>query len=257
MTQVCGKIGHDVIEGLGHRREGIVGSEDDVVAAEDLNCCVQRLTVICQRVAPQRAGQAARQIGGVGGGAGDDRPLVEPADHRRQPAAAVRQADSHFGSTRERAAGDQRRPGQCGLDGHPGAEAKSHLGHPGRQVLVTGMDQDQGIKFVRDREESVQARVGQLGTADLCADLDTEESRMAHAPAHLVDGPVGVLQGDGAQRSEAGRVLVDDPGEELVLSRRQFDRAGGRRLVAERHWNRRKNLHGNTFTIHIDEPGIR
>ena len=119
------------------------------------------------------------------------------------------------------------------------------------------MDQHQGAKFMRDGKEPVQARVGQLHTADPGADLDTEESRMAHAPTHLVDGPVGVLQGDGAQRGEAGWVLAHDPGEELVLSRRQFGRAGGRRLVAERHRNRRKNLHGNAFTIHIDEPGFR
>jgi hypothetical protein len=119
------------------------------------------------------------------------------------------------------------------------------------------MDQDQGAKFMRDGKKPVQARVGQLGAADLRADLDTDESALAHAPAHLVDGPVGVLQGDRAQRSEAGWVLVHDPGEELVLSRRQFGRPGCRRLVAERHRNRRKHLHGNAFTIHIDEPGIR
>jgi hypothetical protein len=119
------------------------------------------------------------------------------------------------------------------------------------------MHQDQCAKFVRDGKEPVQGRVGQLGTVDLRADLDTEESPMAHAPAHLVDGPVGVLQGDGAQRSEAGGVLVHDPREELVLSRRQLGRAGRRRLVAERHRNRRKHLHGNAFTVHIDEPGFR
>ncbi len=145
----------------------------------------------------------------------------------------------------------------CRLDGHAGAEAQSQPGHPGRQVLVTRMDQDQGAEFMRDGEEPVQARVGQLGTADLRADLDTEESRSAHAPAHLVDGPVGVLQGDGAQRREAGWVLAHDPGEELVLSRRQFGRAGRGRLVAERHRNRRKHLYRNTFTIHVGEPGVR
>jgi hypothetical protein len=119
------------------------------------------------------------------------------------------------------------------------------------------MDQDQRAEFMRDSEEPVQARVGELGAADLCADLDAEEAPIAHAPAHLVDGPVGVLQGDGAQRSEAGWVLVHNPGEELVLSRCQFGGAGSRRPVAERHRNRRKHLHGNAFTIHIDEPGFR
>ena len=88
------------------------------------------------------------------------------------------------------------------------------------------MDQDQGAEFMRDGEEPVHARVGQLGAADLRADLDTEESTMAHAPPHLVDGAVGVLQGDGAQRSEAGWVPAHDPREEFVLSRRQFGRAG-------------------------------
>jgi hypothetical protein len=119
------------------------------------------------------------------------------------------------------------------------------------------MDQDQGAEFMRDGEEPIQARVGQLGTADPRADLDTEEPRTAHAPAHLVDGPVGVLQCDGAQRSEAGWVPVQDPGEELVLSRRQFGRTGRRRLVAERHRNRRKHLYSNVFAIHIGEPGFR
>jgi hypothetical protein len=46
--QVGGQVGHDVVDGLGHRREGVVGSEDDVVATEDLYRCVQRPTVVCQ-----------------------------------------------------------------------------------------------------------------------------------------------------------------------------------------------------------------
>jgi hypothetical protein len=78
---------------------------------------------------------------------------------------------------------------------------------------------------MRDGEEPVQAGVGQLGAEDLCADLDTEESRLAHAPARLVNRPIGILQGDGAQRREAGRVPAHDPSEEIVLSRRQFGRA--------------------------------
>jgi hypothetical protein len=89
------------------------------------------------------------------------------------------------------------------------------------------MDQDQDTKFVRDAKEPVQARVGELDIPDPRADLDTEETRLVHAPAHLVDGPVGVLQCDGAQRSEASWMLVGDPGEELVLRRRQFGGAGG------------------------------
>jgi hypothetical protein len=50
--QVGGQGGDDVVEGLGHRREGVVGSEDDVVAAKDFNRCVQRGAVVCQAVAP-------------------------------------------------------------------------------------------------------------------------------------------------------------------------------------------------------------
>jgi hypothetical protein len=119
------------------------------------------------------------------------------------------------------------------------------------------MDQDQCAEFVRDGEEPVQARVGEFGTADLRADFDTEEARIAHIPAHLVDGCIRILQRDGAQRREAGWVLAHDPGEELVLSRRQFGRAGRGRVVAERHRNRRKHLYGNAFPIHVGEPGIR
>jgi hypothetical protein len=116
------------------------------------------------------------------------------------------------------------------------------------------MDQDQGAKFMRGGKKAVQARVGELGSADLRADLDTEEARLAHALAHLVDGPVGVLQCDGAERSEASWMLVGDAGEELVLRRGQVGSAGGRRPVAERHRNRGKDLHPNAFVVHIDEP---
>ena len=99
-----------------------------------------------------------------------------PISAGRAPPPCARQIRT-VGSARERAAGDQRRRGHCRLDGHPGAEAQSQPGHPGRQVLVTGMDQDQRAEFMRDGEEPVQARVGQLDTADLRTDLDTEESR--------------------------------------------------------------------------------
>jgi hypothetical protein len=169
----------------------------------------------------------------------------------------MRQADSHFGSARQSAAGNQRRRGHCRLDGHSGPEAQAQPRHPGRHVLVTRMDQHQGTEFVRDGKEPVQARVGQLDTADLGADFDTEESGTANAPPHLVDGAVGGLQCDGAQRGETGWVLVHDAGEELVLSRRQFGCTCRGRLVAERHWNRRKHLYGNTFTIHVDKTGVR
>ena len=117
------------------------------------------------------------------------------------------------------------------------------------------MHQDQSAKFMRDGEEPVQARVGQLGTADLGADLDAEESALTHAPAHLVDGSIRVLHGQGAQRGKMSRVLSDDPAEELVLSRRQFSRTGRRCLVAERHRYRRKHLHRNAFAVHVGEPG--
>jgi hypothetical protein len=45
-----------------------------------------------------------------------------------------------------------------------------------------------------DGEEPVQARVGKLGISDPRADLDAEKAWVAHAPAHLIDGSVGVLQ---------------------------------------------------------------
>jgi hypothetical protein len=119
------------------------------------------------------------------------------------------------------------------------------------------MDQNHCAEFVRDGEEPIQARVGQLDTIDLRADLEAEESSVAHASAHLVDGPVRVLQGDSAQRREADGVLVHYPGEELVLSRRQFGRTGRRRRVAKSHGYRRKHLHSNAFTVHVCEPGFR
>lgn len=34
-TQVGRQVGNDVVEGVGHRREGVVGSENHVVATED------------------------------------------------------------------------------------------------------------------------------------------------------------------------------------------------------------------------------
>jgi hypothetical protein len=118
------------------------------------------------------------------------------------------------------------------------------------------MDENQAPEFMGDGEESVKARVGQLGTADLGADLHTDESRLAHASAQLVDRAVGILQGDGCQRGEAGRVPSHDPGEELVLGGRQLGRACRRGLVAQRHRNRRKHLHPNALTIHVGEAGV-
>jgi hypothetical protein len=61
--QVGGQGGDDVIEGLGHRREWVVGSEDDVLAAENVDRCMQGVAVVCQTVAPQPAGYTARQVG--------------------------------------------------------------------------------------------------------------------------------------------------------------------------------------------------
>jgi hypothetical protein len=61
--QVGWQGGDDVVERLGHRGEGIVGSEDDVIAAEDLDRRVQGLTVVGQTVGPQSACLATRQFG--------------------------------------------------------------------------------------------------------------------------------------------------------------------------------------------------
>jgi hypothetical protein len=80
-----------------------------------------------------------------------------------------------------------------------------------------------------DREEPVQAGVGKLRISNPRTDLYAEKASVAHAPAHLIDGSVGVLQSDGSQRSEATWVLLGDPGEELVLRRGQFGGASGRR----------------------------
>ena len=119
----------------------------------------------------------------------------------------MRQAESHSGPSRERAADQQCGRRQRRLDRHSGAEAKTKRGDARRQVLVTGMDQHQGAKFSRGGKEAVQAGVGQFGIPDPRADLDTQKSP-AHAPAHLVDRPVGVLKGDGAQRGKTGWVLM-------------------------------------------------
>jgi hypothetical protein len=118
------------------------------------------------------------------------------------------------------------------------------------------MDQDQGAQFMCNREESVEAGVGKLGIPDARADLDPEKTWVAHAAAQLVDRSVRVLQGDGAERSEAAWVLVGDSGEELVLRRRQFRGAGRCRGVAERHWDRGKHLHRNAFTVHVNDPSF-
>jgi hypothetical protein len=109
---------------------------------------------------------------------------------------------------------------------------------------------------MRNREEPVQTGVGKLGIPDPRADLNTEKAPVAHASAHLIDGSVGVLQSDGAQRGEAGWVLVGEPGEEIVLRFRQFGSAGHRCGVTERHRNRGKHLHPNAFTVHVDDPSL-
>jgi hypothetical protein len=110
---------------------------------------------------------------------------------------------------------------------------------------------------MRDREEPIQAGVGKLRGSDPRADLYAEKASVAHAPAHLVDGSVRVLQSYGPQRSEAAWVLVGDPGEELVLCCRQFGSSGRRRGVTERNRNRGKHLHPNAFTVHVDDPSFR
>lgn len=167
----------------------------------------------------------------------------------------MRQADPHFGAARECTADQQCGRSQRRLDRHPRTEAQSELGHPCRQVLVAGMNQDQGAEFSRDGKESVQAGMAELGIADPATDFDTQKASLAHTPAQFVDGPVGVLQGYGAQCSEPGWVPTGDPGEEFVLRRGKFSRACRRGPIAERHRDRRKQLHGNAVTIHIAEPG--
>ena len=132
----------------------------------------------------------------------------------------MRQAKARTGSALQRPTGDQDRCGHAGLGGHSGAESDVGLGHSCWQVLVAGMHQHQGVEFGGDGEKPVKARVGQFETADLGADLDTEKPRRAHAPAHLVDGLVGILQWDGRERGEAGRMLTHHPSEEVVLDSR-------------------------------------
>jgi hypothetical protein len=123
--QVGGQGGDDVVEGLRHRLERVVRSEDDVVVAEDFDGGVQRFPVVRQRVTPQLAGQPTRELGRVNRHAGDRRSLVESSNHRRQRASTVRQADSHFGPACERPARDQCRGCKRRLDRHPGTKAHS------------------------------------------------------------------------------------------------------------------------------------
>lgn len=109
---------------------------------------------------------------------------------------------------------------------------------------------------MRHSKESVQARVTQFGPDHLRADLDSEESRTVHTPAHLLDGKVGILQGDGAQRGEPGGMLPHDSAEELVLGRRELRRSARRCPITECDRNRRKDLHRNAVMIHIGDPGV-
>lgn len=108
---------------------------------------------------------------------------------------------------------------------------------------------------MRYSKESVQARIAQLGVDDLRADLDSEESRTPHAPTHLLDGKVGILQGDGGQRSKPGGVLLHESGKELVLGRRQLRCPARRRPITERNRNRGKDLCRNTVMIHVGDSG--
>src|ERR1700722_14338903 len=109
---------------------------------------------------------------------------------------------------------------------------------------------------MRDREEPIQAGIGKLRISDPRADLYAEKASVAHAPADLIDGSVRVLQSDGPQRSEAARVRVGDPSEELVLCCRQFGSFGRRRGVTECNRNWGKHLHPNAFTVHVDDPSF-
>jgi hypothetical protein len=61
--QVGGQGGDDVVEVLRHRRERVVRSENDMVAAEEFDRCMQRFAVVGQGVTPQSAGQSTREFG--------------------------------------------------------------------------------------------------------------------------------------------------------------------------------------------------
>ena len=75
-----------------------------------------------------------------------------------------------------RAADDQtERP--VGLDGHASSKPNPRR-HPGREILVARMNQNQGVELMRDGEEPVRLdRPARCRRP--CADLDTEESRLA------------------------------------------------------------------------------
>jgi hypothetical protein len=62
-VQVAGQGCDDVVEGLRHRGEWVVRSEDDVVVAEEFDGCMQRFAVVGQGVTPQSAGQPTRKLG--------------------------------------------------------------------------------------------------------------------------------------------------------------------------------------------------
>ena len=109
---------------------------------------------------------------------------------------------------------------------------------------------------MRDGEEPIQAGVGKLRISDPRADLYAKKAAVAHTAAHLIDGSVRVLQSNGPQRSEAARVRVGDPSEELVLCCRQFGSSGRRRGVTECNRNWGKHLHPNAFTVHVDDPSF-
>jgi hypothetical protein len=61
--QIGGQGGDDVVERLRHRGEGVVGSKDDVVVAEHVNRCVQRIAAVSERVTPQLAGLPTWKLG--------------------------------------------------------------------------------------------------------------------------------------------------------------------------------------------------
>ena len=166
--------------------------------------------------------QPTRQLGRSGVHAGNVCPFVETPDHGGQHACAMGEADTHAGSAGERPTGQQGRGGHPGLQRHARTETDSPSGHPGQQILVAGMHQQQCAELVGDGEEAVETLVTELESGDLGADFGADEPWPAHATPQFVDGPVRILQRDRAQCRESGGMVADETGEEFVLRRGQF-----------------------------------
>jgi hypothetical protein len=45
---IGGQVGYDVVDRLGHGREGVVGAEQHMIAAEHINGVLERPTVVSQ-----------------------------------------------------------------------------------------------------------------------------------------------------------------------------------------------------------------